>query len=401
VKNISIIIPSHSSQKYIIELLLAIKKQTLQPLEIIIIDSYASVEFKQTIKKIGLGCKIEIINYNKVSYPPNKRNFGASIARGEFLAFLDVKTIPEQDWLETYYNYIKGNKFFAIFGSTKYHYQNTFQKFLIFASYGFINHETLPGTIISKKNFEKIGKFFENVRAGEDEEWRFRIKKNNYKTFCPTTYSLQYSHLPENLIETSKKYFQYSLHASLVQVQQNIKNLYLSILLLFSALIIPKWNFMFTNWDQSPLYIPHITKIYIISSLIILLILLFFHFFLNFRIFISKSILFIFFCYLTFFLVSVSIFYWNERVANWVESAVWYIPHITKIYLSIIVSLSIIIRGIFMPLKRKVPLKFLLMFKWIYVGLLGTVLDLIKAPGYIIGAIIYPIISLRNFVLKK
>jgi hypothetical protein len=158
---------------------------------------------------------------------------------------------------------------------------------------------------------------------------------------------------------------------------------------------------MFTNWDQSPLYIPHITKIYIISSLIILLILLFFHFFLNFRIFISKSILFIFFCYLTFFLVSVLIFYWNERVANWVESAVWYIPHITKIYLSIIVSLSIIIRGIFMPLKRKVPLKFLLMFKWIYVGLLGTVLDLIKAPGYIIGAIIYPIISLRNFVLKK
>ncbi|MDC0056692.1 glycosyltransferase family 2 protein [Alphaproteobacteria bacterium] len=400
-KNISIIIPSHSSDKYITELLLAIKKQTLQPLEIIIIDSYASDEFTQKIKKIGLEGKVKIINYNKVSYPSNKRNFGASIARGEFLAFLDVKTIPEKNWLENYYNYCKKNNYFAVFGCTKYNYNNFFQKLLLFASYGFINHETTPGTLISKENFKKIGKFFENVRAGEDEEWRSRIKKNNYKTFYPTAYSLQYSHLPENLIETTKKYFQYSLHTSLVQVQQKIKNLYLSILLLFSALIIPKWNHMLSGWNQNPLYIPHITKIYIISFLIILLILLFFYFFTNFKIFILRSIFFKFFCYLAFIIVSISIYYWNERVANWVESAVWYIPHITKIYTLIVVSLSIFIRGIYMPLKKEVPLKSLFIFNWLYVGLLGVILDLIKAPGYILGALIYPFISLKNLVFKK
>jgi hypothetical protein len=45
-------------------------------------------------------------------------------------------------------------------------------------------------------------------------------------------------------------------------------------------------------------------------------------------------------------------------------------------------------RGFFLPLKRKVELGFLFPFRWIQIGLLGLSLDLVKAPGYIVGAVI-------------
>ena len=82
------------------------------------------------------------------------------------------------------------------------------------------------------------------------------------------------------------------------------------------------------------------------------------------------------------------IFNWNAIFAKWVEDAVWYIPHISKIYISFLVILSISFRGIIMPLKKKVQTSYLFPFNWILVGILGLILDLTKAPGYIYGGII-------------
>jgi hypothetical protein len=70
------------------------------------------------------------------------------------------------------------------------------------------------------------------------------------------------------------------------------------------------------------------------------------------------------------------------------EDAVLYVPHITKMYVGGVILVSILYRGFFLPLKRKVEPSFLFPFRWLQVGLLGLCLDLIKGPGYVVGAFI-------------
>jgi|TARA_B100001971_G_C17757369_1_gene318496 uncharacterized membrane protein YhhN len=86
--------------------------------------------------------------------------------------------------------------------------------------------------------------------------------------------------------------------------------------------------------------------------------------------------------------LTFAVYRWNAVIAGWVEDAVLYVPHLTKMYVSGIILASIMYRGIFLPLKRQVEPGFLFPFSWINVGLLGFSLDIIKAPGYVFGAII-------------
>ena len=93
--------------------------------------------------------------------------------------------------------------------------------------------------------------------------------------------------------------------------------------------------------------------------------------------------------------ITLAVYRWNAAIAGWMEDAILYIPHITKIYLSGLVLTSVLYRGLFLPLNRKVNVSFLLPFRWIQVGMLGLLLDLLKSPGYIIGAI-FSLLGLRG-----
>ena len=74
--------------------------------------------------------------------------------------------------------------------------------------------------------------------------------------------------------------------------------------------------------------------------------------------------------------------------AHFNVESVFYIPHITKIYVSSLLLLSVIFRGIIRPLRRNVERSFVFPFKWALIGLLGVTLDIVKAPGYIWGGIL-------------
>jgi hypothetical protein len=88
------------------------------------------------------------------------------------------------------------------------------------------------------------------------------------------------------------------------------------------------------------------------------------------------------------FFITLTVYRWNAVIAGWMEDAVLYIPHITKIYLGGLIMTSIFYRGLLLPLRRHVEPAYLFPLRWIRVGLLGLTLDLIKAPGYVIGALL-------------
>ena len=53
----------------------------------------------------------------------------------------------------------------------------------------------------------------------------------------------------------------YAFYTAIGNSQNNIKDFYLALFLILSALIVPKWNYIIKGWDNNILYIPNITKI--------------------------------------------------------------------------------------------------------------------------------------------
>ena len=170
-------------------------------------------------------------------------------------------------------------------------------------------------------------------------------------------------------------------------------SIYFSIFIVLFSIILIKWNSIIGWNEESILYIPHITKIYLLCISLFLILYHILNFFLK-KFKINETILYV---VKIIFVVLFSglIFNWNRIFAKWVEDAVWYIPHISKFYVSFLIILSVSFRGIIMPLKKKVQINYLFPINWIFVGILGLILDLAKAPGYIYGGMVLLISKIR------
>jgi hypothetical protein len=221
---------------------------------------------------------------------------------------------------------------------------------------------------------------------GEDIEWRERLIRNGLNIHKPNAPVVTYTGLPTNLSSTLKKYLISAYHTARLNILSNVKDAYLSLLLILSAIILPKWNHLIGGWDTNPLFIPHVTKIYLMALVSLLLIYQLVHylFFRN----ISRTLFSRMLKLMVLIFITLGVYNWNAAIAGWVEDAVLYVPHITKMYVDGLILVSMLYRGILLPLKRKVEPGFLFPFRWLQVGFLGLSLDLVKAPGYIVGAVI-------------
>ena len=383
---VSIIIPAFHFADSLKNTINAVENQTIQPGQIIVIDSSNDNEVKDMIDSYTSNVAIV---YKKVyrAFPGEARNLGADLSSQKWLAFLDSKTVPSHNWIEKYFQIIHDESAEVVFGVTQYIAKTEFQKNIKAAFYGDYGIETTPGTLIERNVFFKLGRFIEGVRTSDDLEWRDRLKRHNVRCVTPKDISLKYSDIPNSMYLNIKRFFIYQIHAISVDVQNKMKDIHLTFFLLLSALIIPRWNAI-VGWKENLLYIPDVTKIYLLSLTSIFFLKLFID---NF--FKKKVDSFIFAPFLkiiVFIVATIMIINWNYAIAKWEENALLYIPHITKIYLLSILMSSLLYRGVYFPIKHGITIGYLFPFRWIKVGLFGVILDFSKAPGYIIGAIIYP-----------
>lgn len=408
---ISIVIPTLDNFTDVQKIISSINTQELLPSEIILADSSASNQIEKNSQNLSSSVPVHYLRVGRAykfdrflhrffsllgfsffkekfpkgrAFPYEATNAGASVAKYKWIAFLDATTIPCETWLKDYYQLISQQTYDVIFGNTKYYADTWFKKLLRASTYGSIGHETAPGSIMKTADFLESYKIREGVRSGGDVAWKMKIKDSlNY--YLPSKSYLSYSSLPNSLLVTLKKFFTYQIYGSFLDIQNNIKDLYFGITLLLSIILIPKWNYI-VGWE-SIFFIPHITKIFFLSLFLI--------------IFISFAINRIFFRTLApnsfranslklvlFFIIAYSIFKWNAIVAKWVEDSIWYVPHITKIFVSLVFAASFVYRGIYFPLKNKIRFSYLFPYRWFLVGILGILLDLVKAPGYLLGAIL-------------
>ena len=383
--SLCVVVPVRNDSKYLKSVLTKIDCQTLTPKSIIIIDSSTDDSVHDLIKDFEGDVSIIYHRKNK-AYPGKARNIGVELASSDWVAFLDSKTLPEDDWLERYHHLIEAYHADAIFGVTMFNAETYFQKILRSATYGNVGHITVPGTLIKRDVFIDSGGFLEHVRMGEDIEWRKRLLMTSFNIHRPEEPVVTYTGLPGNFSSTVNKYLTSAYHTARLNILRNVKDAYLILLLILSAIILPKWNYLIGGWDTNPLFIPHVTKIYLIALVFLFLAYQLVHylFFRNLsQMLFSRTLQFIVLIFIT-----LAVFNWNAVIAGWMEEAVLYVPHITKMYVTGVILASIVYRGILLPLKRKVEPGFLFPFKWIQVSLLGLSLDLVKAPGYIAGAIL-------------
>ena len=380
---ISIIIPVFTGHENLKYLLPAINQQALRPCEIVIVDSCPHTEVQELIDNIHIEIPIHYHREDKRAFPGKARNIGVSIAKHEYIAFLDCRTIPSDNWLQHYSQLIKENDASMIKGSFTVLANNKFQWYLRTALYGESAHESVPGMLMKKRLFESTGGFDEDLRMAEDLEWLQRLRRDQIKIISVATPFLKYDGLPESLFIACQKHFESGYYTSLVK--ENAKNLLLSIFLFATILIIPRWNIYLIGWDSSPFFIPHVTKIFflIVSSLLLIWRLIYA---LTPRV--LPDNLFVSAVKLTILgILTLSVYNWNASMALWVEDAVLYIPHITKIYVGLLIGSVFIYRGIIRPMINNTTYEKLLPMNWLLVGMVGLVVDIAKIPGIMFGVI--------------
>jgi glycosyltransferase involved in cell wall biosynthesis len=383
-ESISIIIPTFHFASTTHKTIKACLSQTILPLELVIVDSSEDNSISDLMQYIETD--IPII-YRRVAqlFPGEARNLGANISKSALLAFLDSKTIPVNNWLETNLNEMRETNADVIFGNTQYLADTSFQKNLLACSFGSKPVESTPGSLISRENFFKSGSFLEGVRTGDDMAWRDTIKNSGMTFGLPPEATLSYNELPKDFFPTLKRFFIYQLHGSRVNIQNTPKNIILSFFLIFLTILVPKWNAI-VGWESSILYFPNITKIYILSLFVLSLLVILLNRDWIYRY--ANSIIGYSSIIIAFLVLFTSAFYWNEVIAGWVENSVWYVPHITKIFLSLSLACSLFYRGVYFPLNNGISLSALLPIGWIKAGLLGLMLDIVKLPGFLVGALL-------------
>ena len=189
---VSIIIPTHNSEKTIGECLDSLMQIELQNFEIIILDDSTD----RTEKIIRQYEKVKLIKCDKPAGA--KRNYGAAISKGDILVFIDDDVIVTKGWLPNLINDLDGqivevggpnltppnDPFLAKcagyvlaspLGSGGIRYGNAWRE------KAFVNHNPTCNIAVLKSVYQKIGGFREDFWPSEDVEFDSRLIKKGYK----------------------------------------------------------------------------------------------------------------------------------------------------------------------------------------------------------------------------
>ena len=267
-KNISLIIPTNTNNFYIEDILTNISMWSDYPSEIIIIntsrfkiklENYLMNKFKK--KNINI-----LIKNRKNFFPGAARNVGIASSSYEFIAFLDMNTVPyEKDWLKNNFKVIKQKKLDGVFGRTIYLVSNFKEKIIVSSTYGLKSLRTIPGSIFKRKLIKEVGYFNSYTRAGEDTEWLNKLDRYNFKlefSTIPLFYKGLFKVDYKSIIEKWIRNYHHSANLPHLAYQ---KNIYIISLLIISFIFFYNLNeFFFSEINIEKSQFSIFTKVFLI-----------------------------------------------------------------------------------------------------------------------------------------
>ena len=166
---ISVIVPVYNGEKFLVNTIKNIIAQDYNPLEIIIIDDGSTDSSLSVLNDIN--AELKILHQNNQG-PAAARNKGISIAKGDYIAFLDCDDLWPANKLIEHADYLNRSDNVDLL-------QGLVKK--IYLSSGNISFSAFPqlgNTLFRSNVFERIGAFDESMRYAEDTDWFFRAYEN-------------------------------------------------------------------------------------------------------------------------------------------------------------------------------------------------------------------------------
>ncbi|HXS14541.1 MAG TPA: glycosyltransferase [Candidatus Saccharimonadales bacterium] len=184
----SFVIPALNEEKYLPHVLEDLKKQTDRDFEVIVVDGKSDDKTQEVAQSFAKYYPLTVIVADKrnVSY---QRNLGASKAKGEYIVFLDADTRVPTTFLRGSQQLINRYGYQLILPSMEWDDTSqrakillSFVKSLIRASQVYGRPLSTGGNlIVSKKVFDELKGFNENVLLSEDHDFVRRAHEHNVK----------------------------------------------------------------------------------------------------------------------------------------------------------------------------------------------------------------------------
>lgn len=263
--NFSLIIPISNSPIDVERQMLSIINYKYYPNEVIIIDTSKN-RIKYNFQKYSIKLNLKLFHLPG-AYPGTARNFAVKQSTNPIVAFTDMNTLNGKFWSKKVYESLVKNNFDFLMGKRIFNAETYFQKIIRINSSGRKIVKTISGSILKKKIFNIIE--FPDTRSGEDLYFIDRLTNIKYVKIgeCSDLASQKYHGLPKNLKSAIKKWFLYNLFASKLNVKKTQESSYAIFFFIFFFTIFVNWNNFVANWNENNFwFIPHITKVYLLSS---------------------------------------------------------------------------------------------------------------------------------------
>jgi len=180
---VSIIVPTHKRRRYLIRLLDSLMAQTCdyRSFEVIVVHNFTQDGTEQAVATWAKNNALAIRYFRKNNRSPTaSRDFGARIARGEYLGFIDDDCVATENWIQSAIDLFDRENSGATDRMKEKH----------IPSLGLIQGRTLPMPDQPRHLLEKtVGGYSEEFLEkfyGEDTDLGWKVQQAGFrKAFCP------------------------------------------------------------------------------------------------------------------------------------------------------------------------------------------------------------------------
>lgn len=241
VEFVSIVIPAFNEEKYIESVLqrVLLLDYPREMYEVIIVDNGSTDKTVDIARKYT--DKVYVYEGVKVGAV---RNFGASKARGDYIAFLDSDCIPPMSWLGDAFKYMDDNRCDVVGGTCLLREDPTWVETSWVINQDpkdQVNGSLMGGSILIKKSvFSSVGGFDESMSAGEDSALGDKLIASGYAIHIAKCCAFVHLGYPRDLREFTKRQFWHASSYLRSRKKRSIDYiLLLSLVFLVFILLIP------------------------------------------------------------------------------------------------------------------------------------------------------------------
>ena len=207
---IDVIIPTYNYEKYILQAIESVQKQTFLPAKIIVVDDGSSDNTEMLVRQYA--SRVPVVYVKKENGGPNSaRNLGLKHVESDYVAFLDADDIWQPEKLEKQVAVFK-NTNFSNLGAIYCAYALIDEDGVNINNLGIVSIEknmrgmifsqlleankivsSASGILIKRECFDEVGLFDEKLRIGEDWDMWLRLAE-----------AFEYDFVDETLVKIRK-----------------------------------------------------------------------------------------------------------------------------------------------------------------------------------------------------